>query len=245
MVTAAMHCASEPTQAQMGTVTLENWLYYQENYGASARWQYQPRLLMPFAFGGGWTFTQRIDVPFYYTNATGSANADGAWRFRTSDVFVEEIFDTPDIARNFSVRASVRLVAPTGGAAPFGSDQWQVAPGAGFTWKLPEALRGVTAAPFARYSFGFDPRSADIATIRKINLLPKVTFGLIEDWAVAVYPQQGIWYDVRTRQWFVPAEAMVAKRKGQIEYAIGGAYAIVDDYPLYRWLIEARLTYSF
>ena len=110
----------------------DNWVYYTKNFDGSAQWEYDPRLLVPFDFANGWTFTQRVDVPFYYTDKVGSANPQGAWSFGLSDAYIEEIFDTPDLAHNFRPRFSVRLVAPTGGEAPFGQDQWQVAPGAGF-----------------------------------------------------------------------------------------------------------------
>ena len=49
---------------------------------------------LPFANGDGWTFTQRVDAPFCDTDKTGPANTSGGYRFRLSDISVEEIFDT-------------------------------------------------------------------------------------------------------------------------------------------------------
>jgi hypothetical protein len=234
------------TRAQMGAPTLDNWFYYQDNYGNSARWQYQPRLLVPFALGDGWAFTQRVDVPFYYTNATGPKNPSGAWSFGISDMFIEEIFDTPETGKDFRFSTSLRLVFPTGGQAPFGADQWQVAPGVGFNWRLPDVWRSVTIAPYARYFFGFDPQSSGVTTVRTFNLFPTVIFGLAENWTVSLYPEHAIQYNDRTGKWFVPIEAMLTRRQSRaFEFAFGGAYAVVDDDPSYRWLAQVRLTLHF
>ena len=112
-LTATLLGMAAPADAQLGTIRFDNWLYYQQNFGDTARWQYRARLYVPYSFGGGWTFTQRLDVPLYYTDATGPANPDGGWKGRFSDIFVEEIFDTPDVAKNFRfrTRAYVLLLA--------------------------------------------------------------------------------------------------------------------------------------
>jgi len=224
----------------------DNWVYYTKNFDGSAQWEYDPRLLVPFDFANGWTFTQRVDVPFYYTDKVGSANPQGAWSFGLSDAYIEEIFDTPDLAHNFRPRFSVRLVAPTGGEAPFGQDQWQVAPGAGFAWRLPDVGRAMTVSPYVRYFIGFDPQSPDVKTVRNLNVIPTVTFAIAGPWSFSLYPDKGLTYNARSRQWFVPVEAMVLNRvSGTLEFAIGGAYAIVRDDPSYRWLVEARLSCTF
>ena len=233
-------------QAQMGTIRFDNWLYYQQNYGDSVRWQYRPRVFVPFGMGDGWTFTQRVDVPFYYTDRVGPANTSGDYAFHLSDALVEEIFDTPDLAKNFRLRASVRLVFPTGGQSPFGSDQWQIAPGAGFNWRLPEVLRGVTIAPYARYFFGFDPRSPGVTSVRRLDIFPTVDFKLAGTWALSLYPEQGMSYNDRSNKWFVPIEAMLVNQPSKkFAYAFGGAYALAQGDGSYRWLAEARLTFFF
>jgi hypothetical protein len=232
--------------AQMGTIRFDNWLFYQDNYDKSGRWQYRPRVLVPFAFGDGWTFTQRVDAPFYYTDKTGPANANGDWRFRLSDIFVEEILDTPDVAKNFRLRTSVRLVFPTGGESPFGSDQWQIAPGVGFNWRLPDVWRGVTVAPYLRYFYGFSEGSPGVTTNRRLDIFPSVDFKLDDKWTLALYPEQGMSYNYRSDKWFVPIEAMLVHQPAKTyAYAFGGAYALVEDDRTYRWLLQARLTFFF
>jgi hypothetical protein len=235
-----------PARAQLGTIRLDNWLFYQSNYGDSARWQYRPRLFVPYAFGNGWTLTSRADLPLYYTDAKGPANPDGDWKFRASDFLVEEALDTPEVAKNLRLRGSLRLVFPTGGEPPFGADQWQIVPGAGFNWRLPDAWRGVTISPYARYFHGFDAGSDRLTTKRSWNIFPTVTFGLTEKWSVAFYPEQGLTYNDRTNKWFVPVEAMFSNRVSKgFEYSFGGAYAVVKDDPAYRWVFQSRLTFFY
>ena len=224
----------------------DNWVYYTKNFDGSAQWEYDPRLFVPFSFGNGWTFTQRIDIPFYYTDKVGPANPQGAWSFRLSDAFVEEIFDTPDLMHGLRPRVSVRLVAPTGGEAPFGQDQWQVAPGAGFTWRLPDVGRGMTVSPYLRYFIGFDPQSPDVTTVRTLHVIPTVTFAISGGWSASLYPEKGLQYNARSRQWFVPVEVMLLNRvSNSLEFAIGGAYAVTRVDPSYRWLVEARVSCAF
>ena len=235
-----------PVQAQMGTIRFDNWLYYQQNYDDSIRYQYRARVFVPFALGDGWTFTQRVDVPFYYTDKQGPANTSGGYEFRLSDAFIEEIFDTPDVAKNFRLRGSVRLVFPTGGESPFGSDQWQVAPGAGFNWRLPDVGRGMTVAPYFRYFYGFDPGSSTVTTNRRLDIFPSVDFKLDDKWTLALYPEQGMSYNFRSNKWFVPIEAMLVNRPSKkFAYGFGGAYALAQGDGSYRWLLQTRLTFYF
>jgi hypothetical protein len=233
-------------QAQSEPIRFDQWLFYQENLNGSERWQYRPRIYIPFALPGGWTFTQRADLPFYYTNARGPANPDSDWAFHASDFMIEEIFDTPDLATNFRLRASLRLVAPTGGRSPFGADQWQIAPGFGFNWRFPDTGRGITLAPYIRYFRGFDAQSPGVAEVRSLTVRPTVNIGLGERWSLIFYEEQPLTFNDRTNQWFIPLEAMLARRQNSsFGYSFGGAYRLVDDNPSYRWLLQGRLTFYF
>jgi hypothetical protein len=153
--TAALVCAlwawaaSAPTSAQqLGTIRFDNWLYFQENINDSERWQYRPRFFIPFSLPQGWTFTQRIDLPVYYTNNTGPENPDGGWKAGIGDWFIEEAFNSPEVAKNLRLFGSVRFVFPTGGGAPFGGNQYQWAPAIGAIYAIPE--HRITIAPTAR-----------------------------------------------------------------------------------------------
>ncbi|NJD24670.1 MAG: hypothetical protein FIB06_04620 [Betaproteobacteria bacterium] len=232
--------------AQADPVRFDQWAFYQENANGTARWQYRPRLYIPFALSGGWRFTQRADIPLYYTDATGPDNPPGNWSFHAADALVEEIIDTPDLAENFRLRASLRVVAPTGGRAPFGADQWQVAPGLGFNWRFPEAWRGITLAPYVRFFHGFDPQSPGVNKTRNLTLRPTVNIGMGEGWSPILFEEQPATFNDRTNRWFVPFEAMLARRVNRsYGFSFGGAYGLVDDNPGYRWLAQGRISFYF
>jgi hypothetical protein len=55
-------------------------------------------------------FMQRIDLPVAYTDSVGAAKSHGEWKSGINDWFIEEIFTTPDVAKNTTLSASVRFV---------------------------------------------------------------------------------------------------------------------------------------
>jgi hypothetical protein len=62
---------------------------------------------------------QRVAAPLAYTNTVDTDNPAGGWKAGINDWFIEEIFASPELAPNFKVWASLRLVFPTGRASPF------------------------------------------------------------------------------------------------------------------------------
>jgi hypothetical protein len=234
-------------QSGLGMVNVENWGFFQKNENGSDQWKYEPRLYVPFHFDNGWMFTQRVDVPMIYTNAKGAGNPGGGYSGGIGDVFIEEIFETPEIAKDLSFRASVRLELPTGKQSPFGSSQYQWAPMAGMIYRIPDALAGVTLAPYVRYFFGFDPQYPNVTKTRKLDLYPAATFELGERWSMSFYPDNPLIYNESNRTWFVPLDLMLVHRVGkQWECGFGGAWKLGHPSdPAYRYIIDARLNYWF
>lgn len=232
--------------AQLGTIRFDNWLYYTDSFFDSSTVQYRPRVFVPFDFGGGWTFVQRADLPFYYTDAPGPANTGGGWDTGVGDFLIEEILTTPEVAPNVRFFGSARVVFPTGGEFPFGADQWQVAPAIGLIYSRPDVWRGMTLVPLARYHYGFDTRSPGVTEIRRLDLFPIAILGLAPAWSLHLYSENPISYNDRTHKWFVPLDVLVAHRVNKsFEFGVGGAVPIVDDDRFYRWLVQARLTFYF
>jgi hypothetical protein len=232
-------------QAQEGApIRFDNWLYFQRNIDDSERWQYRPRFYIPFDVGGGWTFTQRLDFPLYYTNKSGPENTDGGWKAGLGDWFAEETLGTPQLSKNTKASFGVRLVFPTGGLSPFGSGQYQWAPTAGISYALPDA--GLTLAPLARYFMSFHASDDGAAKVRKLDLYPTLTQRIGEGWSLGLYVENPISYNDVTNKWFVPIDAMLIRRVSKgLEYAVGGAYAMVKDDPQYRSMVYGRLTIYF
>jgi hypothetical protein len=227
-----------------GPIRFDNWLSFQQNTGDSGQWEYDPRLYIPFSLSRGWTFTQRIDLPVSYTDQVGTDNANGAWKAGIGDWFIEEIFATPELAKNFWIWASVRFVFPIARGSPFGSSQYQWAPALSAIYAMPE--RGITFSPVARYFLSYHATEPGASKIRQLDLYPIVTFALPERWSLVFYPENGISYNDVTKKWFAPIDLMLIRRPTKdIEFGLGGAYALVKDEPQYDYTIYGRITFYF
>jgi hypothetical protein len=237
--------ASSATLAQdRPPIRFDNWLYFQKNTDDSERWQYRPRFYIPFNLSGGWTFTQRLDLPVYYTDKVGPENPTGEWKAGIADWFIEEAFTSPEVARNLKLFASVRFVFPTGGSSPFGSNQYQWAPSVAAIYTIPE--RHITISPQVRYFMSFHATEPGASQVRRLDLYPAVKFGLPDNWSLAFYDDNAIVYNDVTNKWFVPIDVLLIKRLTKaVEFAFGGAYGIVKDDPQYKYVINGRLTFYF
>jgi hypothetical protein len=234
-------------QTVPGTVYTENWGFFQKNENGTDQWKYEPRLYVPFRFDNGWTFTQRLDVPMIYTNATGAGNPGGGYSAGVGDVFIEEIFETPEVAKNLSFRTSVRFVFPTGKQSPFGSSQYQWAPMVGIVYRMPDVLDGVTLNPYVRYFSGFDKQYASVKEVRKLDVYPAASFLLGKGWSLALYSENPVVYNESNKTWFVPLDFMFVHRLNkQWEYGLGCAWKLGNPSdPAYRYIIDAQLNYWF
>jgi hypothetical protein len=231
-----------PTAAP--TSRMENWLIYYNYIDGSEQAQYWPRFYIPFNLPRGWTFTQRIDLPVAYTNSVGPENPTGEWKSGINDWFVEEIFTTPEVAKNTTLAASVRFVFPTGGLGPFGNGQYEWAPGIGLSYSDPE--RVVTISPFVRYFMSYYSNDESAGKVRTLDLFPTITLGLKDGWSVSFYSENPIAYNDVTNKWFVPIDVLLLKRVSKnIDFTIGGAYGLIKDAPNYQYIINASLAVYF
>ena len=220
---------------------------YQRNLNGTNRWTYWPRVFVPYRFESGWTFTQRADLPMAYTDSTGPGKPNGGYSGGLGDALIEEIFDTPEVAKDLTLVASLRLVFPTGKEAPFGSSQYQWALGLGATYRLPDVLGGTTIGPFLRYFWGFDPQVAGVTTVRKLTIFPVVSFPLDASWTLFFYPENPISYNARSHTWVVPLDLLFVKTFDKtIQLGIGGAVNLNQNDPSsYRYIVDAKLSLFF
>jgi hypothetical protein len=240
----ALDVSEHETRSLTGRV--DNWLTYQDNFSTSGLWNERIKMFFPIRTGRGWKFTQRFDLQYVITDKSGPADPGGVWQGHVGDAIIEEIFDAPRLRDDLRPWTSVRFVAPTGGPAPFGADQWQVALALGTSRKSGRLLAGLAMSPYARYSWGFSPQDSGVTLVHKLNLLPTLGYNLVGHVSITLYPEEGILLNANNGKWFVPVEAMLMYRgrnKGQ--FGIGGAYGLVTDYKVYQWLIEARGAVDF
>lgn len=235
-------------QGKLGTIRFDNWGYFQDNTNDTYQWQYRPRVFVPWELGNGWIATLRGDLPLLYTNNTGPAKPQGGYSGGVGNALVEPIIDTPEVLPNLTLRTSVRFVFPSPKGSPFGTgDQYQVAPGAGFTLRMPEVLRGVTVSPYIRWFRGFNPDTPSTQLVSSLNLFPAITFRLAERWSLAFYPENPIVYNYNNGKWFAPLDLLVIHRFSQrFELAIGGAVKLGDPSAAsYDYIVNGRATFYF
>jgi hypothetical protein len=232
----------------LGPIRFDNWGFFQKNPDGTNQWQYRPRVYVPYEFESGWTFRQRADVPMIYTDSSGAGNPGGGYSGGIGNILLESILDTPDVAPNLSLRASVRLVFPSPKPSPFGKDnQYQVAPMIGLSYRIPDVLRGVTLAPSARYFWGFNANEPNVTLVNTLDLYPAVDFRLDEQWVLQFYPENPITYNQNSRAWFVPLDFMFVRRVSEtFEFGIGGAFKLGNpSSPSYDYLLNGRATFHF
>ncbi len=239
--------APAAAQSGFGSVYFENWGFFERNENGSDHWKYEPRLYIPYRFDDGVTFTQRLDLPMIYTNDSGAGNPGGGWSGGLGDFFIEEIFESPEVARNLRWKASVRFVFPTGRQKPFGSSQYQWAPAGGVIYAMPDALDGVTLQPYVRWLSGFAPQYDNVKEVRTLDLYPAATFGLPQRWSLLLYPDNPITYNAQNGTWFVPLDLMLSRRIDRsFEFAVGGAVKLGHPSdPSYRYIIDGRVIFYF
>ena len=225
-------------------IRFDNWLFYQRNTDDSTRAQYRPRFFIPFNLDNGGVFTQRIDLPIYYTNKVGTDNPNGDRKGGIGDWFIEETYLSPEVSKNVKWSTSLRLVFPTGGDPPFGGNTYQAAPSVGLQYSMPQER--LTFYPLLRYFFSYHDAQDGAARVRRLDIFPQVTWGFGEGWSVQMWPENPISYNDQTNKWFVNVDALLVKRLSkQWEFGFGGAYAIKKDDPQYKWIVDGRVTFYF
>lgn len=232
----------------LGRIRLDNWGYFQENVNGSNQWQYRPRLFVPWVFGNEWIATFRADVPILYTNNEGPANRGGGYAAGIGNVFFEPILDTATVLPNLTLRTSLRFILKSPDGPPFGVDnQYQIAPGAGFTYRMPEVLRGVTFSPYIRWIRGFNGDQPDTQLTDTLQVIPATTFRLAEGWSFAFYAENPITYNRNTNRWFAPIDMLLIYRATEtLEFAFGGATRIGNPAgATYDHIIDGRVTLFF
>jgi len=225
-------------------IRFDNWLYYQRNTDDSTRAQYRPRFYIPFNLDNGGVFTQRIDLPIYYTNKVGADNPNGDKKAGIGDWFIEETYLSPEVSKNLKWSTSLRLVFPTGGDPPFGGNTYQAAPSVGLLYNMPE--NKLTFNPLLRYFFSYHDAKDNAARVRRLDIFPTVTMGFSEGWSLQLWPENPISYNDETNKWFVNVDALLVKRMSkQWEFGVGGAYYLNKDDPQYKWIVDGRVTFYF
>jgi hypothetical protein len=240
--------AQPSARGNLGTIRLDNWGYFQENLNDTYQWQYRPRLFVPWVFANEWIATLRTDVPMLYTNNAGPANPEGGYTGGIGNIFFEPILDTAQVLPNLTLRTSLRFVLKSPKGPPVGPDtQYQIAPGAGFTYRMPDLLRGVTFSPYFRWVRGFNGDKPSTRLNSTLQVIPATTFRLADGWSLAFYGENPITYNWNTSKGFAPLDLLLVHRWSRnLEFAFGGATKIGNPSgATYDYIINGRVTLFF
>jgi len=154
------------------------------------------------------------------------------------------------IDRHWAFGFGACLGAPTAGDT-LGSGKWQIMPGFGVRYSLPEIAPDTYFVPAVRYATSF-PGDASRRNISEPQIAPTLNIGLPDHWFVTFYPS----YDIRinygdsisgqTGHLFLPLDVAVGRKvNDSVTMSLEASVPIVKDYPVYNFKTELRMVVQF
>jgi hypothetical protein len=136
-----------------------------------------------------WVLALRTDMPLLAKNPVTSSNPDGEYLQGVGDTDFQGTL-IHSLNEHWTFGFGARLTAPTAGDT-LGSGKWQIMPGAGARYALPEINSSSYLEPVVRYnvSFAGDPTKRNISNLQ---FAPTFNLGLPDRWFVTFYPSADI-----------------------------------------------------
>jgi hypothetical protein len=192
-----------------------------------------------------WILALRTDVPLLSKNPVTSSNPDGDYLQGVGDSDFQATI-IHDLDKRWTVGFGARLTAPTGGDT-LGSGKWQIMPGAGVRYALPEINSSSYLEPFVRYNISFsgDPTKKNISNLQ---FAPTFNLGLPDRWFVTFYPSADIRINFgdpvtgQTGRLFLPFDARIGRKlSDNIVLSLEVGVPIIKNYPVYDFKTQVRL----
>jgi hypothetical protein len=196
-----------------------------------------------------WIVALRTDLPLVARNAIASDNPDGDYVRGLGDADFRALV-IRDVDTRWTVGFGARLIAPTG-EDTLGSGKWQIMPGAGLRYALPEIDSSSYLEPFVRYdvSFAGDPTKKNISNLQ---IAPTFNLGLPDRWFVTFYPSPDIRINFgdpisgQTGRLFLPFDVRVGRKlSDDTALSLEVGVPIIKDYPVYDFKTEVRFNLTF
>jgi hypothetical protein len=207
------------------------------------------RVTSKISITADWRLALLAQVPYVAKATTTFDPYDVDHEFGLGDAAVQTIL-AHTINERWAVGVGARLVAPTADPG-LGSGKWQIMPGFGVRYSLPEYGADSYFVPAMRWAISFagDPASRKIS---EPQIAPTLNIDLPGRWFVTFYPS----YDIRinfgdpkpgqTGRLFLPFDALVgAKVTDNLEISLEVGVPIVKAYPVYDFKTEARVRVLF
>jgi hypothetical protein len=222
---------------------------YRESNGSTRpldTYQFKFRTDRKIPLNEQWTLGLRLDVPVLARNPLNASNPTGDYIAGLGNVDAQtSIIDKID--NRWTTGAGVRIYAPSRRDG-FGSGKWQIMPGAGFRYALPEISGGSYIEPVLRYdqSFAGDPLERGVSNLQ---FAPTVNFGLPRGWFLTLYPSPDIRWNFgdpvtgETGHLFLPIDAKIGRKLAdEVSVSLEVGAPIIRDYPAYNF--KAILSFS-
>jgi Putative MetA-pathway of phenol degradation len=129
-----------------------------------------------------WILALRTDLPLLSKDPVTSSNPDGNYLRGLGDADFQGTF-IHDLDQRWTIGFGARLTAPSGDDNTVGSGKWQIMPGAGIRYALPEINSSSYLEPVVRYNISFagDPTKKNISSLQ---FAPTFNLGLSDGWFV-------------------------------------------------------------
>ena len=196
-----------------------------------------------------WMLALRTDLPLVSKNPVTSSNPDGDYLQGIGDADFQGTL-IHDINQRWTIGFGARLTAPTGGDT-LGSGKWQIMPGAGVRYALPEINSSSYIEPVVRYnvSFAGDPTKKNISNLQ---FAPTFNLGLPDRWFITFYPSADIRINYgdpitgQTGRLFLPFDARVGRKlSDNIALSLEVGLPIIKDYPVYNLKTQVRFNMTY
>jgi hypothetical protein len=192
-----------------------------------------------------WILALRTDLPLLSKDPVTSSNPDGDYLQGIGDADFQGTI-IHDLDQRWTVGFGARLTAPTGGDT-LGSGKWQIMPGAGVRYALPEINSSSYLEPFVRYNISFsgDPTKKNISNLQ---LAPAFNLGFADRWFVTFYPSADIRINFgdpvtgQTGRLFLPFDVRIGRKlSDNIALSLEIGVPIIKNYPVYDFKTQVRL----
>jgi Putative MetA-pathway of phenol degradation len=163
---------------------------------------------------------------------------------------VFQTFVAHNLDERWAIGVGARLVAPAA-SDDLGSGKWQIMPGIGVRYSLPEWGADSYFVPVVRYAISVagDPSRRRIS---EPQIAPTLNIDLPGPWFMTFYPSNDIRINFgqpksgQTGRLFLPFDALIgAKLTNTLEISLEGSVPIVKEYPVYNFKTELRIRMLF
>ncbi|MGD0849108.1 transporter [Bradyrhizobium sp.] len=196
-----------------------------------------------------WVLALRTDLPLLAKNPMTSDNPNGDYVQGVGDADVQALL-LHNLDQRWTIGFGARLIAPTGDDI-LGSGKWQIMPGAGVRYALPEINSSSYLEPVVRYDVSFAGDSTR-KNISNLQFAPTFNLGLPDRWFITFYPSPDIRINYgdpitgQTGRLFLPFDVRIGRKlSDNAALSLEVGVPIIKDYPVYDFKTEVRLNVTY